>query len=100
MTDEDVWLLDGVRRDVNKDIVDTLTVKDMGVEKMEWWTLLGAKEELTLTELRRMNCIDADNVHLTTFANRSAADILCYRLVDGKETDRKMENAGKRRRME
>jgi hypothetical protein len=100
MTDEDVWLLDGVRRDVNKDIVDTLTVKDMGVETMEWWTLLGAKDELTLTELRRMNCIDADNVHLTTLVNRSAADILCHRLVDGKETDRRMENAGKRRRME
>jgi hypothetical protein len=47
-----------------------------------------------------MNCIDADNVNLTTFVNRSAADILCHRLVDGKETDRRMEHAGKRRRME
>jgi hypothetical protein len=100
MTDEDVWLLDGVRRDVNKDIVDTLTVKDMGVETVEWWTLLGAKDELTLTELRRMNCIDTDNYHLTPLMNRSAADILCHRLVDSKVTERRMENMGKRRRME
>jgi hypothetical protein len=70
------------------------------VELLEWWTLLGAKEELTLTELRRMNCIDVDNVHLSTSANRNAADILCHRLVDGKEVDRRMEHAGKRRRME
>jgi hypothetical protein len=100
MTDEDVWLLDGVRRDVNKDIVDMLTVKDMGVETLEWWTLLGAKDELTLTELRRMNCIDTDNVHLTSLMNRSAADILCHRLVDSKATERRMESTGKRRRME
>jgi hypothetical protein len=100
MTDEDVWLLDGVRCDVNKDIVDTLKVKDMGVEMLEWWTLLGAKDELTLTELRRMDCIDTDNVHLTHRANRSAADILCHRLVDCKETDRRMENVGKKRRIE
>jgi hypothetical protein len=52
MTDEDVWLLDGVRQDVNKDIVDRLTDKGIKVETVEWWTLLGAREEMTLSEIR------------------------------------------------
>ncbi len=30
VADEDVWLLDGVRRDVNKEIVDRMTEKGLG----------------------------------------------------------------------
>jgi hypothetical protein len=100
MTDEDVWLLDGVRRDVNKDIVDNVTGRGMGVETVEWWTLLGAREELTLTELRRMECVDKDNVHLTTRMNKNAADILCHRVFESKLMDRKSESAGKRRKLD
>jgi hypothetical protein len=43
MTDEDVWLLDGVRLDVNKEIVDRMTDKGLRVETLQWWTLLGAR---------------------------------------------------------
>jgi hypothetical protein len=50
MTDEDVWLLDGVRQDVNKDIVDGVLDKGLRVETIDWWTLLGAREEMTLSE--------------------------------------------------
>ncbi len=78
--DEDVWLLDGVRRDVNKE--------------MEWWTLLGAREEMTLSELRRLNCVDDDNVHLTGKTNRSAAEILCHRLMKTGGTGARMEESG------
>jgi hypothetical protein len=39
MTDEDVWLLDGLRRDVEKEIVDRVT--EVGVEVVNWWSLLG-----------------------------------------------------------
>jgi hypothetical protein len=36
MTDEDVWLLDGVRRDVNRDIMERLTDKGSKVETVDW----------------------------------------------------------------
>ncbi len=73
MTDEDVWLLDGVRRDVNKDIVDRLSDRDVKIETVDWWTLLGVREEMTLSEIRRLNCVDDDNVHLRWKANKDAA---------------------------
>jgi hypothetical protein len=31
MTDEDVWLLDGIRRDVDKEIMDRLSKMDVEV---------------------------------------------------------------------
>jgi hypothetical protein len=54
MTDEDVWLLDGVRRDVNKDILDRLRDREVRIETVDWWTLLGVREEMTLSEIRRL----------------------------------------------
>ncbi len=53
-----------------------------GAEIIEWWTLLGAREEMTLGELRKMNCVGDDNVHLREIVNRKAAEILCHRLLE------------------
>jgi hypothetical protein len=67
---------------VNKDIVDRVFDKGLGIETIDWWTLLGAREEMTLSELRRVNCVDDDNVHLRTKANKDAAEILLHRLLE------------------
>jgi hypothetical protein len=95
MTDEDVWLLDGIRRDVNREIRDTVCDRDIGVEVVDWWQLVCAKNEMTLGELRRSSVVDDDNVHLTAKSNRIAAASLLHRLLERGA----VENY-KRRRME
>jgi hypothetical protein len=57
------------------------------VEVVEWRSLLGAKEEVTLPELRWNDILDADNVHLTFKENGNAVAILLHRLLrqDGLE---------------
>ncbi len=99
MMDEDVWFLDGVRRDMNKDIVDRMMDKGLKVEMIDWWTLLGAREEMTLSELRRLNCVDNDNVHLSGKANKDAAEILLHRMLEIRRGGTRGDASGKRRRM-
>ncbi len=82
MTDEDVWLLDGLRRDVNRKIKDALTDMGTGVEVVDWWTLIGARNEMTVNELRRSGTVDMDNIHLTNRTNRVAAASLMHRLME------------------
>jgi hypothetical protein len=36
MTCEDVWMMDSVRRDVDKDIIELLMDNDEGVNVVEW----------------------------------------------------------------
>jgi hypothetical protein len=82
MTDEDVWLLDGIRRDVNREIKETLLDIDIDIEVVDWWTLMGMRSELMVNKLRRSDTVDKDNVHLTIRANRVAAATLIHRLLD------------------
>jgi hypothetical protein len=82
MTDEDVWLLDGIRRDVNREIKETMCERDSGVEVVDWWQMVNARNEMTLGELRRAGVVDGDNVHLTARSNRIAAASLMYRLLE------------------
>jgi hypothetical protein len=63
MTDLDVWLLDGVRRDVSREIKNRPIDRQIDVEIMNWWTKFGVREELTLPELRRIDSVDTDNMH-------------------------------------
>jgi hypothetical protein len=95
MTEEDVWLLDGIRRDVNRETKDMLLESGYDVEVVDWWTLVGARNELTVNEVRRSGLIDTDNVHLTNRTNRIAAVSLMHRLLERKECE-----MSKRRRME
>jgi hypothetical protein len=95
MTDEDVWLLDGIRRDVNREIKETLSDRKSGVEVVDWWQLVNARNEMTLSELRRSGTVDLDNVHLTSRTNRIAAASLLHRLLE-----RKGMETNKRRRVE
>jgi hypothetical protein len=95
MTEEDVWLLDGIRRDVNRETKDMLLESGYDIEVVEWWTLTGARSELTVNEVKRSGLIDRDNVHLTKRTNRIAAVSLLNRLLERKESE-----MSKRRRME
>jgi hypothetical protein len=87
MTDEEVWLLNGLRRDVDKEIVDRMT--EIGVQVLNWWTLLGMRQEMTLTDVRRQGVLDADNVHLSRKMNKIAAESLCNRLLEKKKRENK-----------
>ncbi len=95
MAEEDVWLLDGIRRDVNRETKDMLLESGYDVEMVDWWTLVGARNELTVNEVRRSGLIDSDNVHLTARTNTIAAVSLMHRLLERKEGE-----TFKRRRME
>ncbi len=82
MTDEDVWLFDGIRRDVTREIKDTLCDIDCDIEINDWCTLIGLRNEQTVTEVRRLGTVDKENVHLSVRVNRSAATSLFNRLVE------------------
>jgi hypothetical protein len=49
---------------------------------------------MTLSELRRLNGMDDDNVHLRGKTKRSAAEILCHRLMKTGGTGARMEESG------
>ncbi len=72
---------------------------DSKVETVDWWTLLGAREEMTLSELRRQNCVDDDNVHLRARANKDAAENLSLRLLELGMSGQRVDGSGKRRRL-
>jgi hypothetical protein len=82
MTEEDVWLFDGIRRDVNREIKDGLSESVVGVETVDWWTMVGARNEMTVNEIKRFGMVDIDNVHLTRKMNRTAASALMHRLLE------------------
>jgi hypothetical protein len=82
MTDEDVWLFDGIRRDVNREVKEGLSEGGVGVETVDWWTMVGARNEMTVNEIKRFGMVDIDNVHLTRKMNRSAASALMHRLME------------------
>jgi hypothetical protein len=65
------------------------------VDIVDWWTLTGTRNEMTVNEIRRARIVDTDNVHLTNSVNRNAASALLYRILEKKSGD-----VGKRRRME
>jgi hypothetical protein len=80
---------------VNREVKDMLLVSGYDVEVVDWWTLVGARNELMVNEMRRSGMIDNDNVHLTSKSNRVAAVSLIHRLLEKKESE-----AVKRRRLE
>jgi hypothetical protein len=85
MTIEDVWMMDSVRRDVDKDIVEMLTDNDEGVSVLEWWDVLGLDRDMTVRETESMKIVGSDGVHLTDRANRCADASLCIRFCGDEE---------------
>ncbi len=97
MTCEDVWMMDSVRRDVDKDIIELLMDNDEGVSVIEWWDVLGFDGDMTVRETLGMRIVGSDGVHLTDRANKCAASSLCTRFCgDG---DKRMGTSyGKKRK--
>ncbi len=79
MNEEDIWVMDGIRRDVDRDIKEMLADSDKGASIVEWWDILWFENDLTVTEIRKMRSLDKDGVHLNARANKCAAASLCDR---------------------
>ncbi len=86
--DEDAWLFDGLKRDVDEEI--RKMEGKMGVKTVEWRTLMGPSNDLSLTEIRTRDFLDKDNVHLKMNMNSYAAQRT--------RTRRSMASMGKKRR--
>jgi hypothetical protein len=95
MAEEDVWLLDGIRRDVNRETKDGVCESGYDVDIVDWWTLTGARNEMTVNETRRARIVDTDIIHVTNSANRNAASVLLFRILEKKTGE-----VGKRRRLD
>jgi hypothetical protein len=80
MTDNDIVIVDNLRRDVDRDIVDTLRGVDRRIRILEWWDILGLDCDKPAMDVKRMRLVEDDGVHLTSRANRCAAVSLCTRM--------------------
>jgi hypothetical protein len=96
MTCEDVWMMDSVRRDVDKDIIELLMDNDEGVSVIEWWDVLGFDSDMTVRETLGMRIVGPDGVHLTDRANKCAASSLCIRFSG--EGEKWMESSYRKKR--
>jgi hypothetical protein len=90
MTENDTVIMDNLRRDVDRDIVDT--PRDMGkdVRILEWWDILGLDSDKTISKVKRMRLVEGDGVHLSVRVNRCAAVSLCIRV---REAESEIEEA-------
>jgi hypothetical protein len=79
-------MMDSVRRDVDKDIIEMLMDNDEGVSVLEWWDILGFDGDMTVKETQRMKIVGPDGVHLTDRADKSSASSLCIRFRGEEET--------------
>ncbi len=80
MTENDTVVMDNLRRDVDRDIVDTLRDMGMNIRVLEWWDLLGLDNDKTVADVKKMKLVENDGVHLSVRANRCAAVSMCIRL--------------------
>jgi hypothetical protein len=89
MTKDDVVVDDGIRRDMDKDIVEGIREQDRLASVIQWWEVLGMEKDMTVEKTRRISVVDKDGVHLTSKANRNAAFIICKRILklDGVKAD-------------
>ncbi len=53
MTEDDVVVADSVRRDVDRDIVDSLVEGEKQVLVATWWDMLGQRKDMTVQEVRQ-----------------------------------------------
>ncbi len=81
MTKDDVVVIDGIRRDVDKDIVDGIREQDGTASIMQWWEVIGLERDMTAEETSDMRVVDHDGVHLTYKANGNAALYICDRFL-------------------
>jgi hypothetical protein len=102
MSEEDVLMAEGIRRDIDRDIKKL--VLDMGqrVSVFDWWDMLGLDGDMSAKEVKRLRGIGQDGVHLTARANKVAAVSLCQRsrelMEEENAVEQEMERSWKKRR--
>lgn len=80
MTGEDVWMMDSIRQDADRDIVERMCDGDECVSVLDRWNMLRFKSDMTVTETMRIDVVSDDGKHPTVIANRCAAISLSFRL--------------------
>jgi hypothetical protein len=102
MSEEDVLMADGIRRDIDRDIRELVVDMGQRVSVLDWWDMLGLDGDMTAKEVKRLRVIGQDGVHLTARANKVAAVSLCHRSRELMEEEtageQEMEQSWKRRR--
>jgi hypothetical protein len=81
VTEDDVVLMDGIRREVDRDIVEVLREQDGTVRIVQWWEILGLGSDMTPEITRVKGLIDKDGVHLTDHMNKIAAAAIYSRFT-------------------
>ncbi len=84
MSEDDCWLVNGLRKGVDADVVEELEERVVGARVLEWWEALGWEQEGSLQEVRKNGVVSEDGVHLTEKINSLAALNLCHRLSEVK----------------
>ncbi len=92
MTKDDVVVVDGIKRDMDKDIVEGIREQDRLASIIQWWEVFGMEKDMTVEETRHVGVVDKNGVHLMSKANRNAAVLICDGMlklegvnVDGEE---------------
>jgi hypothetical protein len=73
-----VVLVDGIRREVDRDIVEVLSEQDGTVRTAQWW-VLGLGGDMTPDVTKMKGVVDRDGVHLTDNMNQVAASAIYHR---------------------
>ena len=79
MQAEDVWVIEGQRRELDMEIERRITNR---CEIVKWYEAKGLEKEPEVEDIRRMRVVSEDGVHLTEDWCRSSAVHLCFRMGD------------------
>ena len=79
MTEDDPWILNNSRMEIEREIVRRIGSMS---EVVQWFELLGLERELEPREISSRQIISADQVHLSDSVCKRAAVNLCYRVAE------------------
>ena len=79
MGEDDVWVLDNQRREVDMEIKRKLRKK---AETVTWYEASGLDREPELSQIRKMGVVGEDGVHLRDDFCGNIAVNLCYRVAE------------------
>ena len=79
MGEDNVWVLDNQRREIDLEIRRRLGER---VGFVSWHEASGMEKEPELTQIRRLGVVGEDRVHLSEKFCRSIAVNLCYRVAE------------------
>jgi hypothetical protein len=80
MNEEDVVVMDTIRREVYRDVEELIREMDGRVKVVQWWEILGLGNDMTHDMIRRKGVVGKDGAHLSDNTNRIAAASICIRL--------------------